>query len=82
MKPVSPVVPGKDLHEIVLAEDQPEYENMPVVFTEPGVNLSRWELTTEERDFVAKNGYIYLSIWTFGQPQQPVLIEAKEPEFS
>jgi type II secretory pathway predicted ATPase ExeA len=81
-RPVSPVVPGKDLHEIVLAEDQPEYENMPVVFTEPGVNLSRWELTTEERDFVAKNGYIYLSIWTFGQPQQPVLIEAKEPEFS
>ena len=81
MKAVSPVVPGHDLKELVLAEHQDQYENLPIVECGEGAVLSRWELSEEEKEFVAKNGYIYLWTWTFGRPFQPVLIEAKEPEF-
>ncbi len=80
MKPVSPVIPGKDLKEIIVAEHQEEYGNLPSIKFADGLLCTRWEMTTEERDFVAKNGYIYLWIWTFGNPVQPVLLEAKDPE--
>lgn len=81
MKPISPVVPGKQLKEIVLAEHQDEYQNLPVVECGGGVLLSRWELTDDEKKFIAEHGYLYLWNWTFGQPLQPVVITAEEPEF-
>lgn len=79
MKAVSPVVPGIDFKEHIVAEHQDEYENLPVVHIGEGVLLSRWELTDEEKQFVAEHGYIHLYQWGGNQPLTPVLLEAKRP---
>lgn len=80
MRAVSPVVPGQNLTEKIIAEDQAEYENLPAVDCGGGILLTRWELSEDEKKFVAENGYVHLWLWTFGGPVQPVLLEAKEPE--
>jgi hypothetical protein len=81
MKAVSPVVPGKELKEIIIAENQDQYENLPAVICEGGVVLTRWELSEEEKKFVAEHGYIHLWIWTFGKPLQPLLLTVDPPDF-
>jgi hypothetical protein len=80
MKPVSPVVPdAPNLKEIIVAETQDEYEDLPAVDAGNGAILTRWELDPQERHFVQENGYIYLWIYNHGRPVQPVLMEAGEP---
>jgi hypothetical protein len=47
-KPVSPIVPGLKLPEVVYAKDQPQYEPLPVFKQDDGIVLSRWKLTWRE----------------------------------
>jgi hypothetical protein len=77
MNPVSPVIPGhEEIPEHVFAADQPEYLPLPAVIV-PGPNgevITRWKMTDEEKELLAKGGDIYLSLWTFGKPLQPILL--------
>lgn len=80
MKPVSPVIPGVLIDEVVYAADQPEYQPLPAFKCVNGKILTRWEMTEEERRLVAEQGYIYLAVSTFNQPLQPVYLSATPPD--
>ena len=79
MKPVSPVLPGYQMTEIVYAKDQPEYNPLPavVIETQGRPILTRWEFTDEERARIAAGESLYLWVYTFGQPLQPIAPEIK-----
>lgn len=79
MKPVSPVIPGENHNEVIVAEDQEEYQNLPSIPMQNGI-LTRWELNDEEKQIVAKTGSIYVYLMTFGQPIQPILLQVEKPE--
>lgn len=78
MKPVSPVIPGKNYPEVNVAERQEEYKTLPGIYLEDGnILLSRWEFTEEEMKQVIENKYIYLYLYTFGRAVSPVLLSTK-----
>lgn len=82
MKPVSPVIPGKQLREVVIAEGQDEYQNLPAVIAHPGVVLTRWKPTLWERIRLLCGGSIYLWVWSFGKPLQPVALDVDKPKLT
>jgi hypothetical protein len=82
MKAVSPVMPGSEAIEEVLAEDQPEYDPLPVVIcdTESRPMVSRWRLSEEERSAIAAGADIILQQLTFGCQFQPVNLQIVMPD--
>lgn len=72
MKPVSPVIPGTNNQEVIIAEHQEEYQNLPSIITKDGI-LCRWELEPHEKALLEENGKIYFWQVTFGQEAQPHL---------
>ena len=76
MTPVSPVLSEefKDI-EVVYAKDQPEYLPLPAIRNSKGIVLSRWKLTDEERNAIHSGADLYLSVYTFNHPLQPVYLE-------
>lgn len=72
------VSPQTGAPEIVLAENQPEYQNLPVaVYDAEGgpVLVSRWKFTEEERARIAAGEDLTLAVWTHGHLFQPVLLQ-------
>ena len=68
---------------IVFGANQPEYRPLPaerVGNAVVGQINTCWELTPEELKTIAETGRIWLSVLTFGQPLQPVLLSATKPE--
>lgn len=76
MEPVSPVTTEefKD-YETVYAKDQPEYNPLPAIRTSDGTVLTRWRPTEQERQAIAEGADILLTILTFNQPLQPLMME-------
>lgn len=81
MRPLSPVVPSAGNDEIVYAKDQPEYQPLPCLRMEDGTILTRWSLDEDEKQKVLEQGYVYLSVSTFNQPLQPLLITVEPPDW-
>lgn len=79
MKSTSPVVPGMNLQEIVFAKDQPQYGPVPAVMFEARV-ITRWKLSWKERFKLLFTGNLWLTLLTFGQPLQPILLEVDSPK--
>lgn len=78
MEPVSPVLSEHTRHlETVIARDQPEYRELPAIVVADRV-VTRWKLSAEEASRVLEGKDIYLTILTFGNPMQPVLLEVGE----
>ena len=76
MQPTTPVISAEfQPHEIVYAKDQPEYNPLPVHRNRRGVVLSRWKLTDEEREAIANGADVWLYVYTFNQPLQPLRLE-------
>jgi hypothetical protein len=77
---VSPVIPGFEHLEIPVAEDQEEYETLPMLpLNDKNQNiLTRWKFTPEELEFIAKNGYVHVYTMTFGHKIQPMYVSAEE----
>ena len=71
MTPVSPIIPGRESEEIVIAGGQPEYLSLPVLKIDDGF-LSRWKLTWRERLRIAWTGSLYIGVLTFGAWHQPI----------
>ena len=66
----------------VFGANQPEYTPLPaecVGNPETGQINTCWELSPEEIKRVQETGKIWLSVLTFGQPLQPVLLTADKP---
>lgn len=80
MKPVSPVVPGRNLHEVVFGKNQPEYRPLPAIKAQDGSVLSRWKLNWGERLIALWRGDVYLKLLTFGSPVQPSLLSVIPPK--
>lgn len=77
MKPVE--FPGVN---VVFAKDQPEYIPLPAmkVPNDPqGHVITKWQLSPEELERVKETGTIHLSMLTFNQPLQPVLLTVDLP---
>ncbi len=79
MRSISPVIPGMDLEETVFAKHQPQYNPLPAVMVDGRV-ISRWKLTWRERFKLLVTGNLWLTLLTFGQPLQPILIEIDSPK--
>ena len=79
MTPVKPT-----LHDgarlVVFAKDQPQYIPLPASVDGDGVVMTEWELTAEELTRLFTGGRIRLWVRTFGQPLQPVSLEAIDAE--
>jgi hypothetical protein len=80
MKPVSPVIPGSDIDEVVYAAEQAEYQPLPAFKCLDGRILTRWEMSEAEKKLVCEQGYIYLAVSTFNEPLQPVYLSARPPD--
>jgi len=79
MKPVSPVVPGLDIEEVIYAKDQPEYLQLPAIVGKDGMVVSRWKLTWFERLVVLFCGSVWVWQLTFNHPLQPQKVTAYPP---
>lgn len=79
MTPISPVVPGSFVPEVVFARDQPQYLALPAVREPDGSVITRWHATWRERLRVLVHGDVWLTLLTFGAPLQPVKLAARCP---
>jgi len=78
---MTPVTPTTGVGSpVVYAEDQPEYIPLPARKTDDGRVITEWSLTEEERLRIAHGENIRLTLLTFNQPLQPVLIEVTAEE--
>jgi hypothetical protein len=71
-----PVIDGRESEEVVFAKDQPEYIPLRCLV---GIGVdrrvtSRWTLTPKQRQMVLDGADIYLTLLTYGQPLQPILM--------
>jgi hypothetical protein len=64
-------------HNIVFAENQPEYIPLPAHRTEGGTVISCWRLPLKERIKMLFSGKIFISSMTFNKPLQPLLVTTK-----
>lgn len=79
MKPVSPVIPGENFEEIIVAEHQDEYGNLPSISCGNGVILTRWELSDEEIETIAVTKSVWLYMHSFGRPVTPISLQVEPP---
>jgi hypothetical protein len=82
MKPITPIIPGRDLPVTKIAESQAQYTTLPA-YVDPqardGFTLSRWRLSWPERLRVLLTGDLWLTILTFRQPFQPIRLDTRCP---
>lgn len=82
MEPVNPGIPG--FPQVACGESQEEYNTLPAVLAYDAsgnvILVTRWQLSAEERAAIAAGGDLYLTVLTFGQPLQPVLLGTEPPE--
>ena len=77
MRPISPVIPEYQQHEVVFAKDQPEYMPLPALVLEGEDKpvVSRWQLNDEERKQIAAGADILLTQMIFSDLYHPVRLE-------
>ena len=68
-------------HNVVYAENQPEYRPLASHKTSDGVVTSCWGLTWRERFKIFFTGKIWWSNLTFNNPLQPQLPSVTKPEW-
>ena len=67
---------------VVYGANQPEYLPLPAE-KRPGRSgeiVTCWELSPDELKRVQETGVIFVSLLTFGQPLQPVLVSVDKPD--
>lgn len=79
MKIGSPVIPGENHKETIIAEHQDEYQNLPSIIVSNCI-ICRWELEEFEKPILLKEGKIWFYQKTFRQEPQPHLILVNQDE--
>lgn len=59
---------------VVIAKHQEEYLDLPSIRTPMGHVITRWRPTEDERQQILEGEDLYLTISTFNQPLQPVML--------
>lgn len=72
LQPAKPPGSPPEWHHTVYAEDQPEYEPLPVLAHPGGIVVSLWQLDEDDRRAILDGARVYLQCLTFGRPLQPV----------
>lgn len=69
-----PVFEGLEGEEVIYAEDQPQYIPLRTLVSKTPERcvISRWSLTDAQRKKIADGGDLFLMLYTFGQPLQPI----------
>jgi len=67
---------------VTFAKDQEEYQQLPAYLSKDGEMVSCFQLTPEEITKVNETGLIWLSVMTFNDPLQPLLLTTEKPELS
>jgi hypothetical protein len=80
MEPISPVIPGLQDIEILIAKDQEQYRPLPAIICQDGTVVSHWKLSWRERWIVFLTGSLWLQQLSFHQPLQPQLPTVEPPE--
>lgn len=75
MNPIVPSTSPEGGRAVVFAKDQPQYIPLPAIVCPDGSVLTEWQLTEDERARLVAGEAIRLTIWTFGRPLQPVMLE-------
>ena len=68
---------------VIFGANQPEYIPLPaerVGKPETGQINTCWALSPDELKKVQETGQIYVSLLTFGQPLQPILVSVDKPD--
>lgn len=67
---------------VMYGANQPEYVQLPAEYLggQHGQINTCWELSGEEVERIRLTGQIWLSVLTFGQPLQPVLLSVERPK--
>ena len=65
----------------VLGANQPQYLPLPVHNWPQGKMTMCFQLTDEERKRIEDTGLLWLTVLTFNQPFQPILLETIKPDF-
>ena len=68
---------------VVFGAEQPEYQPLPaerVGKPQTGQINTCWSLSPDELKRVQETGVIFVSLLTFGQPLQPVLVSVDKPD--
>lgn len=82
MKPQSPVLEGYPVAEFKLGHGSPGIEPHPVVRLDETTFLSRWRLTPEELEEVARTGEIFIFHGSIEKRFLPVRVQVGRPEFT
>jgi len=64
---------------VILGEDQPEYENLPALVQGDKV-VTCWELSEEEIEAIKNSKRIWMATLTFGQAFQPCLLTTQKED--
>jgi hypothetical protein len=85
MKPVDVATEGvpPGWKAVTYAEDQPEYTPLPVLKSLDGEGYvtSRWRPTWRERLALLCGADIWLTLMTFHNPLQPIVLDAGRPKW-
>lgn len=65
---------------VTYGENQPEYIPLPAHKTEDGQAIFCFELNEEEKKQIAETGELWVSLLTFNQPLQPILLTTKKED--
>ena len=68
---------------VIFGADQPEYKPLPaerIGKPESGQIITCWDLSPDELKKVQETGQIFVSLLTFGQPLQPMLVSVEKPD--
>ncbi len=80
------VAPRVGAPEIMLAEEQEEYKTVcaAVITHDDGTIaiMTRWKFNDDERERIAEGEDLYLRLFTFGQPMNPIHIEVGRPAWA
>lgn len=64
---------------VKFAEYQDECETLPAHVNSQGIVTSCWKASLKERIRVLFTGRVYLQVYTFNQPLQPLLMTTEDP---
>lgn len=80
MRAIPPTCLVGDEH--IYGANQPQYQPLPARTLEgpEAVVVTEWQLTEEERALIAQGENIRLSVMTWGERLQPVMLEITTPE--
>lgn len=69
---VDPSLVPEGSRPVIMGKDQPEYLPLPAIKTPDGKVITRWKPSAEDLRKLAAGEDVFVTLWTFGQPMNPI----------